>query len=26
VQNGSSNTPLFGSDVSTFFVSMTHRF
>jgi predicted porin len=26
VQNGFSNTPLFGSDVSTFFVSMTHRF
>jgi predicted porin len=26
VQNGSSNTPLFGSDVSTFFLSMTHRF
>jgi predicted porin len=26
IQNGSSNTPLFGSDVSTFFVSMTHRF
>jgi predicted porin len=26
VQNGFANTPLFGSDVSTFFVSMTHRF
>jgi len=25
-QTGFSNTPLFGSDVSTFFVSMTHRF
>jgi predicted porin len=25
-QGGFSNTPLFGSDVSTFFVSMTHRF
>jgi predicted porin len=25
-QQGSSLTPLFGSDVSTFFVSMTHRF
>ena len=25
-QQGFSNTPLFGSDVSTFFVSMTHRF
>jgi len=26
IQNGQSNTPVFGSDVSTFFVSMTHRF
>jgi len=26
IQTGFSNTPLFGSDVSTFFVSMTHRF
>lgn len=26
VQNGSSNTPLAGSDPSTFFVSITHRF
>jgi predicted porin len=26
IQNGQSNTPFFGSDVSTFFVSMTHRF
>jgi predicted porin len=26
IQNGASNTPLFGSDVSTFFISMTHRF
>jgi predicted porin len=25
-QDGTSNTPFFGSDVSTFFVSMTHRF
>ena len=25
-QAGASNTPFFGSDVSTFFVSMTHRF
>lgn len=25
-QGGSSNGPLFGSDVSTFFLSMTHRF
>jgi len=25
-QQGSANTTLFGSDVSTFFVSMTHRF
>jgi predicted porin len=25
-QLGASNTPLFGSDVSTFFLSMTHRF
>jgi len=25
-QQGFNNTPLFGSDVSTFFVSMTHRF
>jgi predicted porin len=25
-QSGDSNTPFFGSDVSTFFVSMTHRF
>jgi predicted porin len=25
-QGGNSLTPLFGSDVSTFFVSMTHRF
>jgi predicted porin len=25
-QNGFGNTPLFGSDVSTYFVSMTHRF
>ena len=25
-QGGQSNNPLFGSDVSTFFVSVTHRF
>ena len=25
-QQGASNTPLAGSDVSTFFLSMTHRF
>jgi predicted porin len=25
-QTGASTTPLFGSDVSTFFISMTHRF